>query len=145
MTNMQSTDEEWDDEDWEDYDDDSGFSGIPLSFGIKPVLVTAFVIFILICSMVFQNFGFYFGAGSLSVLIDVNEGKDPGDRTFNANVLATSPVFGMLSTEGEYSIHFSGVKQTSGKFEINDQGRGSFDVDYENFFVSNGEYVLKTA
>jgi hypothetical protein len=51
----------------------------------------------------------------------------------------------MLSTEGEYSIHFNGAKQTSGKFEINDQGRGSFDVDYENFFVSNGEYILKTA
>jgi hypothetical protein len=57
---MQSADEEWEDEDWEDFDDDSGFSGIPLSFGIKPVLVTAFVIFLLICSMVFQNFGFYF-------------------------------------------------------------------------------------
>jgi hypothetical protein len=94
--------------------------------------------------MIFTNFGFYYGAGSLSVLIDVNEGKDPGDRTFNANVLATSPTFGMLAKEGEYSIHFNGVKQTSGNFEINDQGRGSFDVDYENFFVSNGEYTLKT-
>ena len=144
MTNMQSADEEWDDEDWEDDDDDSGFSGISLSFGIKPVLVTAFVILLLLSSMIFTNFGFYYGAGSLSVLIDVNEGKDPGDRTFNANVLATSPTFGMLAKEGEYSIHFNGVKQTSGNFEINDQGRGSFDVDYENFFVSNGEYTLKT-
>ena len=144
MTNMQSADEEWEDEDWEDYDDDSGFSGISLSFGIKPVLVTAFVVLLLLSSMIFTNFGFYSGAGSLSVLIDVNEGKDPGDRTFNANVLATSPTFGMLSKEGEYSIHFNGVKQTSGNFEINDQGRGSFDVDYENFFVSNGEYTLKT-
>ena len=144
MTNMQSADEEWDDEDWEDDDDDSGFSGISLSFGIKPVLVTAFVVLLLLCSMIFTNFGFYFGAGSLSVLIDVNEGKDPGDRTFNANVLATSPTFGMLAKEGEYSIHFNGVKQTSGNFQINDQGRGSFDVDYENFFVSNGEYTLKT-
>ena len=144
MTNMQSADEEWDDEDWEDDDDDSGFSGISLSFGIKPVLVTAFVVLLLLSSMIFTNFGFYSGAGSLSVLIDVNEGKDPGDRTFNANVLATSPTFGMLSKEGEYSIHFNGVKQTSGNFQINDQGRGSFDVDYENFFVSNGEYTLKT-
>ena len=142
MTNMQSADEEWEDEDWDDYDDDSGFLG--LSFGIKPILVTAFVVLLLLSSMIFTNFGFYFGAGSLSVLIDVNEGKDPGDRTFNANVLATSPTFGMLSKEGEYSIHFDGAKQTSGKFEINDEGRGSFDVDYENFFVSNGEYVLKT-
>ena len=142
MTNMQSADEEWEDEDWDDYDDDSGFLG--LSFGIKPILVTAFVVLLLLSSMIFTNFGFYFGAGSLSVLIDVNEGKDPGDRTFNANVLATSPTFGMLSKEGEYSINFNGAKQTSGKFEINDEGRGSFDVDYENFFVSNGEYVLKT-
>jgi hypothetical protein len=142
MTNMQSADEEWEDEDWDDYDDDSGFLGI--SFGIKPILVTAFVVLLLLSSMIFTNFGFYFGAGSLSVLIDVNEGKDPGDRTFNANILATSPTFGMLSKEGEYSIHFDGAKQTSGKFEINDEGRGSFDVDYENFFVSNGEYVLKT-
>jgi hypothetical protein len=144
MTNMQSADEEWEDEDWEDYDEDSGFSGISLSFGIKPVLVTAFVVLLLLSSMIFTNFGFYFGAGSLSVLIDVNEGKDPGDRTFNANVLATSPTFGMLAKEGEYSIHFNGAKQTSGNFEINNQGRGSFDVDYENFFVSNGEYTLKT-
>ena len=144
MTNMQSADEEWEDEDWEDYDDDSGFSGISLSFGIKPVLATSFVVLLLLSSMILTNFGFYYGAGSLSVLIDVNEGKDPGDRTFNANVLATSPTFGMLAKEGEYSIHFNGVKQTSGNFEINDQGRGSFDVDYENFFVSNGEYTLKT-
>ena len=141
MTNMQSADEEWEDEDWDDYDDDSGLG---ISFGIKPVLVTAFVVLLLLCSMIFTNFGFYFGASSLSVLIDVNEGKDPGDRTFNANVLATSPTFGMLSKEGEYSINFNGAKQTSGKFEINDEGRGSFDVDYENFFVSNGEYSLKT-
>ena len=134
MTNMQSADEEWEDEDWDDYDDDSGLG---ISFGIKPILVTTFVVLLLLSSMIFTNFGFYFGAGSLSVLIDVNEGKDPGDRTFNANVLATSPTFGMLSKEGEYSIHFDGAKQTSGKFEINDEGRGSFDVDYENFFVSN--------
>ena len=99
MTNMQSADEEWEeDEDWDAYDDDSGFSGI--SFGIKPILVTAFVVLLLLSSMIFTNFGFYYGAGSLSVLIDVNEGKDPGDRTFNANVLATSPTFGMLSKEG---------------------------------------------
>tara|TARA_B100000475_G_C14979785_1_gene307748 strand:- start:275 stop:1150 length:876 start_codon:yes stop_codon:yes gene_type:complete len=94
--------------------------------------------------MIFTNFGFYSGAGSLSVLIDVNEGKDPGDRTFNANVLATSPTFGMLANEGEYSILFGGSTQVSGKFDVNDEGRGSFEVDYENFFVSNGEYTLKT-
>ena len=56
MTNMQSADEEWEDEDWDDYDDDSGFSGI--SFGIKPILVTAFVVLLLLSSMIFTNFGF---------------------------------------------------------------------------------------
>ena len=55
---------------------------------------TAIVVLLLLCSMIFTNFGFYSGAGSLSVLIDVNEGKDPGDRTFNANILATSPLLG---------------------------------------------------
>ena len=105
---------------------------------------TAIVVLLLLCSMIFTNFGFYSGAGSLSVLIDVNEGKDPGDRTFNANILATSPTFGMLAGEGEYSILFGGSAQFSGKFEVNDEGRGSFEVDYENFFVSNGEYNLKT-
>ena len=142
---MQSADEEWDDEEWEDEDDSSFFSGISVASRMKAGGLTAFVVLLLLCSMIFTNFGFYSGAGSLSVLIDVNEGKDPGDRTFNANVLATSPTFGMLAKEGEFSIHFNGAKQTSGTFEINDEGRGSFDVDYEDFFVSNGEYVLKTS
>ena len=96
MTDMQSADEEWDDEDWED--DDSDFSGFSLSFGIKPVLVTAFVVLLLISSMIFTNFGFYYGAGSLSVLIDVNEGKDTSDKDFNFNILATSPIFNLLKT-----------------------------------------------
>ncbi len=141
---MQSADEEWDDEEWEDEDDSSFFSGISVASRMKAGGVTAVVVLLLLCSMIFTNFGFYSGAGSLSVLIDVNEGKDPGDRTFNANVLATSPTFGMLAKEGEFSIHFDGTKQTSGNFEINDEGRGSFDVDYEDFFVSNGIYELKT-
>jgi len=141
---MQSADEEWDDEEWEDEDDSSFFSGISVASRMKAGGVTAVVVLLLLCSMIFTNFGFYSGAGSLSVLIDVNEGKDPGDRTFNANVLATSPTFGMLAKEGEFSIHFDGAKQTSGNFEINDEGRGSFDVDYEDFFVSNGIYELKT-
>ncbi len=141
---MQSADEEWDDEEWEDEDDSSFFSGISVASRMKAGGLTAVVVLLLLCSMIFTNFGFYSGAGSLSVLIDVNEGKDPGDRTFNANVLATSPTFGMLAKEGEFSIHFNGAKQTSGNFEINDEGRGSFDVDYEDFFVSNGIYELKT-
>ena len=141
---MQSADEEWDDEEWEDEDDSSFFSGISVASRMKAGGLTAIVVLLLLCSMIFTNFGFYSGAGSLSVLIDVNEGKDPGDRTFNANVLATSPTFGMLAKEGEFSIHFNGAKQASGNFEINDEGRGSFDVDYEDFFVSNGIYELKT-
>ena len=50
----------------------------------------------------------------------------------------------MLAKEGSYSIHFNGAQQLSGKFEVNDEGRGSFEIDYEDFFVSNGEYTLKT-
>ena len=141
---MQSADEEWEDEEWEDEDDSSFFSGISIASRMKIGGATAIVVLLLLCSMIFTNFGFYSGAGSLSVLIDVNEGKDPGDRTFNANILATSPTFGMLAGEGEYSILFGGSAQFSGKFEVNDEGRGSFEVDYENFFVSNGEYTLKT-
>ena len=144
MSDMQSADEEWEDEDWEDEDDSSFFSGISVASRMKVGGATAIVVLLLLCSMIFTNFGFYSGAGSLSVLIDVNEGKDPGDRTFNANILATSPTFGMLASEGEYSILFGGSTQFSGKFEVNDEGRGSFEVDYENFFVSNGEYTLKT-
>ncbi len=140
---MQSADEEWDDEDWED-DDSSFFSGVSVASRMKAGGFAAVIVLLLLCSMIFTNFGFYSGAGSLSVLIDVNEGKDPGDRTFNANVLATSPTFGMLANEGEYSILFGGSTQVSGKFDVNDEGRGSFQVDYENFFVSNGEYTLKT-
>ena len=140
---MQSADEEWDDEEWED-EDSSFFSGVSVASRMKAGGLAAVIGLLLLCSMIFTNFGFYSGAGSLSVLIDVNEGKDPGDRTFNANVLATSPTFGMLAKEGQYSISFNGVTKTSGTFEINDEGRGSFDVDYEKFFDSNGEYVSKT-
>ena len=135
-------DDEWDD-DWEE-DESSFFSGVSVASRMKVGGIAAVVVLLLLCSMIFTNFGFYSGAGSLSVLIDVNEGKDPGDRTFNANVLATSPTFGMLGKEGTYSISFNGATQVSGKFEINSEGRGSFEVDYEDFFVSNGEYTLKT-
>ena len=146
MYDVQSADEEWDDEEWEeDYDGSSNFlSGMSVASKMKVAGATAFVILILLSSMIFTNFGFYSGAGSLSVLVDVNEGKDPGDRTFNANILATSPTFGMLAKEGDYSISYQGITQYSGKFEISDEGRGSFDVDYENFFVGNGQYTLTT-
>ena len=92
--------------------------------------------------MVSQNYGFYYGAGSLTVLIDVNEGKDPGDRTFNANIWATSPAFGMLAKEGSYTITFNGANQASGNFDLSAEGRASISVDYESFFVTNGAYTL---
>ena len=140
---MQSgAEEEWDDEDW---DDDSGSSFISdMSVGSKMKLAGAgaLVLMILIFAMVSQNFGFYYGAGSLTVLIDVNEGKDPGDRTFNGNIWATSPAFGMLAKEGSYTITFNGANQASGNFDLSAEGRASISVDYESFFVTNGAYTL---
>ena len=140
---MQSgAEEEWDDEDW---DDDSGSSFISdMSVGSKMKLAGAgaLVLMILIFAMVSQNFGFYYGAGSLTVLIDVNEGKDPGDRTFNANIWATSPAFGMLAKEGSYTITFNGANQASDNFDLSAEGRASISVDYESFFVTNGAYTL---
>ena len=140
---MQSgAEEEWDDEDW---DDDSGSSFISdMSVGSKMKLAGAgaFVLVILIFTMVSQNYGFYYGAGSLTVIIDVNEGKDPGDRTFNANIWATSPAFGMLAKEGSYTITFNGANQASGNFDLSAEGRASISVDYESFFVTNGAYTL---
>ena len=140
---MQSgSEDDWD----EDWDDDSGstfISDMSIASKMKLAGGAGFVILLLLSSMIFTNFGFYYGAGSLSVLIDVNEGKDPGDRTLNANILATSPTFGMLTKEGDYSIHFDGAKQSSGKFSVNDEGRGSISVDYDSFFANNGVYTLK--
>ena len=140
---MQSgAEEEWDDEDW---DDDSGSSFISdMSVGSKMKMAGAgaFVLVILIFTMVSQNYGFYYGAGSLTVIIDVNEGKDPGDRTFNANIWATSPAFGMLAKEGSYTITFNGANQASGNFDLSAEGRASISVDYESFFVTNGAYTL---
>ena len=142
---MQSgAEEEWDDEDWEDADSDSTFvSDMSIASKMKLAGVVAFVVLLLLCSMIFTNFGFYFGAGSLSLLIDVNEGKDPGDKTLKANIMATSPTFGILAKEGDYTIHFDGAKQASGKFDVNDEGRGSITIDYETFFVTNGVYTMK--
>ena len=140
---MQSgAEEEWDDEDW---DDDSGSSFISdMSVGSKMKLAGAgaLVLVILIFTMVSQNYGFYYGAGSLTVIIDVNEGKDPGDRTFNGNIWATSPAFGMLAKEGSYTITFNGANQASGNFDLSAEGRASISVDYESFFVTNGAYTL---
>ena len=67
--------------------------------------LTAGVVLFFLCSMIFTNFGFYSCAGSLSVLIDVNEGKDANDDTFSFNMLATSPSLGMLKKKGSYTIN----------------------------------------
>ena len=71
-------DEDWD-EDWdeEEYDEptESFLSDISLASTMKFTGGIAFVLFLLLSSMIFTNFGFYSGAGSLSVLIDVNESK----------------------------------------------------------------------
>ena len=141
---MQSgAEEEWDDEDWEDDDSGSSFlSDMSMASKMKMAGAGALVLVILIFAMVSQNFGFYYGAGSLTVLIDVNEGKDPGDRTFNANIWATSPTFGMLAKEGSYTITFNGANQASGNFDLSAEGRASISVDYESFFVTNGAYTL---
>ena len=136
---MQSgAEEEWDDEDWEDDDSGSSFlSDMSMASKMKMAGAGALVLVIIIFAMVSQNFGFYYGAGSLTVLIDVNEGKDPGDRTFYANIWATSPAFGMLAKEGSYTITFNGAYQASGNFDLSAEGRASISVDYESFFVTN--------
>ena len=141
---MQSgSEDDWDDEDWEDDDSGSSFlSDMSMASKMKMAGAGALVLVILIFAMVSQNFGFYYGAGSLTVLIDVNEGKDPGDRTFNANIWATSPTFGMLAKEGSYTITFNGANQASGNFDLSAEGRASISVDYESFFVTNGAYTL---
>jgi len=140
---MQSgAEEEWDDEDWDDDSDSSFISDMSVGSKMKLAGAGALVLMILIFAMVSQNFGFYYGAGSLTVLIDVNEGKDPGDRTFNANIWATSPAFGMLAKEGSYTITFNGANQASDNFDLSAEGRASISVDYESFFVTNGAYTL---
>lgn len=140
---MQSgAEEEWDDEDWDDDSGSSFISDMSMASKMKLAGAGAFVLVILIFTMVSQNYGFYYGAGSLTVIIDVNEGKDPGDRTFNANIWATSPAFGMLAKEGSYTITFNGANQASGNFDLSAEGRASISVDYESFFVTNGAYTL---
>ena len=140
---MQSgAEEDWDDEDWEDDDSGSFISDMSMASKMKMAGAGALVLVILVFAMVSQNFGFYYGAGSLTVLIDVNEGKDPGDRTFNANIWATSPAFGMLAKEGSYTITFNGANQASENFDLSAEGRAAISVDYESFFVTNGAYTL---
>ena len=81
---MQS-EEDWDDgDDWdEEYDDSDSSSILDMELGTKLKLAGVFgvVILIIMSSMIFTNFGFYSGAGTVSVLIDVEESLNPEDRT----------------------------------------------------------------
>jgi len=144
MVIMQS-EEDWDDdEDWDDYDDDGSSSFLDMELATKMKLAGAIgiVILLIMSSMIFTNFGFYSGAGTISVLIDVEEALNPEDKTLNAFILATSPTFGMLTSEGDYTISISGSSVYSGNFKLNDEGRGSIAVEYSNFFTVNGIYTL---
>jgi len=67
-----------------------------------------------------------------------------GDRTFNANIWATSPTFGMLAKEGSYTITFNGANQASGNFDLSAEGRASINVDYESFFVTKVKTIFWT-
>ena len=142
---MQS-EEDWDDgDDWdEDYDDSTSSSILDMDLDTKLKLagVVGVVLLILMSSMIFTNFGFYSGAGTISVLIDVEEALNPEDRTLGAHILATSPSFGSLSKEGDFTISVAGSQVYSGTFDLNDDGRGSISIDYAEFFTVNGKYTL---
>ena len=148
--------EDWDDdEDWdEDYDDSDSSSVLDMELATKMKLAGAvgIALLIILSSTIFTNFGFYSGAGSISVLIDVNEGKDANDNTFTFNILATSPAFGKLAKEGEYtitnvpnSVDYSGgsISAFSGSFEVDGDGRGSVSIAYSDLFKMNGKYNLE--
>jgi hypothetical protein len=146
--------DDWDeDEDWDDdYDDSSSALGMEIATKMKLAGAVGIVLLIILSSTIFTNFGFYSGAGSISVLIDVNEGKDANDNTFTFNILATSPAFGKLAKEGDYtitnvpsSVEYSGgsISAFSGSFELDDDGRGSVSVAYSDFFKMNGRYNLE--
>ena len=155
MVIMQS-EEDWDDgEDWDDdYDDSDSSSVLDMELATKMKLAGAvgIVLLIILSSTIFTNFGFYSGAGSISVLIDVNEGKDANDNTFTFNILATSPAFGKLAKEGEYtitnnpnSVAYSGAGTSafSGSFDLDDDGRGSVSIAYSDLFKMNGKYNVE--
>ena len=94
-------DEEWDDEEWEDdYDGAPLLDKLGWLLSLKVIGVLLVVGVLLVAALVLTGFGFYFGVGQLSLLIDVNEGLDPGARTLDAQITATSPAFGILSREG---------------------------------------------
>ena len=70
---MQSgAEEEWDDEDWDDDSGSSFISDMSVRSKMKLAGAGSLVLMILICSMVYQNFGFYFGAVNIPFLIKFN-------------------------------------------------------------------------
>ncbi|OIR20797.1 MAG: hypothetical protein BEU01_00780 [Marine Group III euryarchaeote CG-Epi4] len=149
-------DDDWDDdEEWEeDYDDSESSSFLDMELASKMKLAGAvgIVLLIILSSTIFTNFGFYSGAGSISVLIDVNEGKDASDNMFTFSILATSPAFGSLAKDGKYtitnvpnSVGYSGgsISALSGSFDLGDDGRGSVSIAYLDFFKMNGKYNVE--
>ena len=146
MVVMQS-EEDWDDgDDWDDddYEDSESSSFLDMELATKMKIAGALgvVLLIIMSSMIFTNFGLYSGADSVSVLIDVEEALNPEDRTLGASILATSPSFGSLTKEGDFTISVSGIQVYSGNFDLNDDGRGSISLDYAEFFTINGKYTL---
>ena len=155
---MSSADEEWDDEDWDDDDDDNWETDLDSSTkffivtNLRIAIGVSLIILLLICSTVFTNFGFYSGAGSLTLLIDVNEGKDDNDVLFTFSVFGTSPAFGKLSEEGSYwvfltpsSVDYSGssIEVAKGSFSLDGSGKTSVSIPYSDLFEMNGEYIVK--
>ena len=134
-------DEEWDDDEWdEDYDETIlGFS--PLTFKLASV-GSVLVILMLVLSLVLTSFGFYSGVSHLKVMIDVEEHYSSDDIILNAEVMANSPLFGSLESEGDYKIMYDGEVRTTGKLVLGDDGRDSISLPYEDFFVDNGDYTL---
>ena len=68
---MQSDSEDDWDEDWDDDSDTSFFSDISVASRMKLAGGAAFVILLLLCSMIFTNFGFYYGAGHKEQISDI--------------------------------------------------------------------------
>ena len=71
---MQSgAEEEWDDEDWDDMDDSSTsairhIEQMPLFTNMRIAIGVSLVILLLLCSMVFTNFGLYYGASHVNII-----------------------------------------------------------------------------
>jgi len=155
MRHMPSADEDWDDEEWDDEEwDDNSDSGtkIIVFTNLRIAIGVSLVILLLVSSMIFTNFGFYSGAGTLTLLIDVNEGKDENDVTFTFSVFAASPAFGKLAKEGSYKVivtpssveyYDSPIQVSQGSFSLDDSGKTSVSISYSDLFEMNGNYMVE--